>query len=85
MSGALPASRLKARRPPFVLTRFHVVSSPVVGWRAGCLLIYLMEDLPMIELIKENPGLFAGLGLYIATAVLILASRSPEVDTDESL
>lgn len=39
----------------------------------------------MIELIKENPGLFAGLGLYIATAVLILASRSSEVDDDEAL
>lgn len=39
----------------------------------------------MIELIKDNPGLFAGLGLYIATAVLILASRSPEPDDDEAL
>lgn len=39
----------------------------------------------MIELINENPGLFAGLGLYLATAVLILASRSPEVDNDETL
>lgn len=39
----------------------------------------------MIELIKENPGLFAGLGLYIATAVFILASRNPEADDDEAL
>ena len=39
----------------------------------------------MIELIKDNPGLFAGLGLYIATAVLILASRNPNADDEEAL
>lgn len=89
MSGAQLGLRLKARQPPFAFTRSRILSSPVAGWRAGSPngwhLIHLMEDLPMIELIKDNPGLFAGLGLYIATAVLILASRSPEPDDDEAL
>lgn len=38
----------------------------------------------MIDLIKENSGLLAGLGLYIATAVLIWASRGPNADDDET-
>jgi len=39
----------------------------------------------MLELISANPGVFAGLGLYIATAAVILASRSPEADDDDTL
>jgi hypothetical protein len=43
-----------------------------------------MEDVPMLELINANPGLFAGLGLYIATAAVILASSSPDANDEET-
>jgi hypothetical protein len=42
-----------------------------------------MEVVPMLELINANAGLFAGLGLYIATAAVILASSSPVADDEE--
>jgi len=38
----------------------------------------------MLELITASPGLLAGLGLYIATAAVILASRSPETDDEKT-
>ena len=39
----------------------------------------------MLALINANPGLFAGLGLYIATAAVILASCSPGARAEETL
>jgi len=38
----------------------------------------------MLELITASPGLLAGLGLYIATAAVILTSRSPEADDEKT-
>ena len=38
----------------------------------------------MLELINANPGLVAGLVLYIATAAVILASPSPDADGEET-
>ncbi len=39
----------------------------------------------MLALINANSGLFAGLGLYIATAAVILASPSLKADDEETL
>jgi hypothetical protein len=50
------------------------------GWN----LTHLMKDLAMLELITASPGLLAGLGLYIATAAVILTSRSPEADDEKT-
>jgi hypothetical protein len=41
-----------------------------------------MEVVPMLELINANAGLFAGLGLYIAAAAVILASSSRDADDE---
>jgi len=42
------------------------------------------KGLAMLELITASPGLLAGLGLYIATAAVILTSRSPEADDEKT-
>ena len=39
----------------------------------------------MLALINANPGLFAGLGHYIAAAVVILASSSPGAHEEGTL
>jgi hypothetical protein len=41
-----------------------------------------MDDVLMLELINANPGLFAGFGLDVAIAAVILTSSRPDADDE---
>jgi hypothetical protein len=67
--------------PPVSPPIAELGSVSLIAWHSA----HLMEDVPMLALINANPGLFAGLGLYIATAAVILASSSPGAHEEETL